>query len=444
MPVEAGQVVRKYYTYAGIYTLAASIIWGINTLFLLDAGLTISEVFIANAAFSVGTLLFEIPTGVVADTAGRRLSFLLSLGVLAVTTLAYVGLAQIGAGVVAFAAVSIVMGLGFTFYSGAMEAWLVDALRFNGYEGGLDRIFSRAQFISGGAMLIGTVGGGLLGQIDLSLPFLLRSGLLVLLFILAFSGMHDLGFAPRHVAWRDVPAEARKVAGAGVSFGWRHPSLRLLMLAGAVQSGFFIWAWYAWQPYFLILLERDAVWVAGVVAALLAISMMIGNALVDIVTRWCGRRTTLLLWTGAVFSIAMIGVGVSTEFVPALAFLFSAGIAMGVQMPVRQAFFHEVVPSEQRATVISFDSMVSGVGGVAGQVGLGELTERRGYSAGYIIGGALTLIAVPLTYLVRRHNDHEDFFEGTRAAAQGGCVPQGLPDIAHVEGQLPVEVGSSN
>ena len=52
MPAEAQSVVRRYYTYAGIYTLAASIIWGINTLFLLDAGLSISEVFIANAAFS--------------------------------------------------------------------------------------------------------------------------------------------------------------------------------------------------------------------------------------------------------------------------------------------------------------------------------------------------------------------------------------------------------
>ena len=440
MPVDARQVVRRYYTYAGIYTLAASIIWGINTLFLLDAGLSISEVFVANAAFSVGTLLFEIPTGVVADTAGRRLSFLLSLIVLAITTLLYVGLAQAEAGLVAFSLVSLLMGLGFTFYSGAMEAWLVDALRFNGYEGGLDTIFSRAQFISGAAMLVGTVGGGLLGQIDLSLPFVLRSLLLMVLFVLAYFGMHDVGFQPHRVTLREVPAEARQVAVAGVSFGWNHRSLRLLMIAGAVQSGFFFWAWYAWQPYFLELLGRDAVWVAGVVAALLAVSMMIGNAVVDIVTRWCGRRTTLLLWTGSVFSVAMIGVGSADTFVLAVALLFAAGIAMGVQMPVRQAFFHEVVPSEQRATVISFDSMVGGVGGVVGQVGLGELAERRSYSAGYILGGAITLVAIPLTWAVRRHNDHEDYFPGSRVAAQGGCVPQGLPELTGVDSLVPADV----
>jgi len=159
MPAPAARLVRRYYMYGGLYTLAASIIWGVNTLFLLDAGLSISEVFIANAAWAAGTMIFEIPTGVVADTVGRRISFLLSLVVLAITTLVYVGLAQVGGGLVAFAVVSVLIGLGFTFYSGAMEAWLVDGLRFHGYDGELDRVFSRGQMVSGAAMLVGTVSG---------------------------------------------------------------------------------------------------------------------------------------------------------------------------------------------------------------------------------------------------------------------------------------------
>ena len=129
------RILAGYFTLAGLYTLSAALIWGVNTLFLLGAGLSFFEVFIANAAFSAGMVVFEIPTGVVADTLGRRLSFLLSVTVLAVTTLMYVGLAEVGAGVVPFALVSVGMGLGFTFYSGAMEAWLVDALSATGYRG---------------------------------------------------------------------------------------------------------------------------------------------------------------------------------------------------------------------------------------------------------------------------------------------------------------------
>lgn len=433
----ASRLVRRYYAYAGVYTLAASIIWGVNTLFLLEAGLSVSEVFIANSAWSAGTVLFEIPTGVTADTIGRRASFLLSVAVLAVTTLLYVGLAAIEAGVLSFVVVSVLIGLGFTFYSGAMEAWLVDGLAALGYQGELDQIFSRAQIVSGVAMLLGTVGGGLLGQIDLAVPFLVRSGLLVVLLVMAFVGMHDLGFERRHVPLRRLPAEAAKIGRAGIAFGWGNPSLRLLMLATAAQMGVFAWAWYAWQPYFLELLGEDAVWVAGVVASLLAISMMIGNGIVEYVTRWCGRRTTLFLWAAAFFSVALVGVGAVTSFIPAVALLFMSGVAIGVQSPVRQAFVHRVVPSQQRATVVSFDSMISGGGSVVGQTGLGGLSERQGFSAGYIVGGLATLVALPLLALVRRRGDDADFFVGSRP--EYACATPGVPAISQVDGGVTLE-----
>ena len=431
------RLVRRYYVYAGMYTLASSVIWGVNTLFLLDAGLTVSEVFIANAAWSAGTTVFEIPTGVVADTIGRRASFLLSLAVLALSTLGYVALAQFGAGVFAFAAVSVLIGLGFTFYSGAMEAWVVDGVYSLGYQGDMDSIFSRGQVVSGGAMLIGTVGGGLLGQVDLSIPFLVRSALLVALFVLAFVGMQDLGFRPRRLPLRDLPAEAIAIGRAGVRFGWADRSLRPLMLGMAAQMGVFAWAWYAWQPYFLELLEQDAVWVAGVVAALLSISMMIGNGLVEVVTKWCGRRTTLFLWSASVFSLALVGVGLASSFVLALVFLCVAAAATGVQGPVRQAFIHRIVPTQQRATVVSLDSMITGGASVGGQAGLGYISERQGFSVGYVVCGAVTLAAIPFYALARKVGDDADYFEGRRP--DYACATPAIPAISQVAGGVTVE-----
>lgn len=431
------RLVRRYYVYSGVYTLASSVIWGVNTLFLLDAGLTVSEVFIANAAWSAGTTLFEIPTGVVADTIGRRASFLLSLAVLAFTTLAYVGLAQVGGAVLAFAAVSVLIGLGFTFYSGAMEAWLVDGIQSLGYHGDLDNVFSRGQVVSGAAMLTGTVGGGLLGQIDLAIPFLVRSALLVALFVLAFVGMHDIGFEPRRVSLRELPSEAAEIGRAGIRFGWSDRSLRPLMLGTATQMGVFAWAWYAWQPYFLELLERDVVWLAGVVAALLSISMMIGNGLVEVVTRWCGRRTTLFSWSASVFSLSLIGVGLASSFTLALILLCVASAARGVQSPVRQAFIHRVVPTQQRATVVSLDSMITGGASVVGQTGLGYVAEQDGFSAGYVVCGAVTLAALPFYALVRNVGDDADYFEGRRP--DYACATPGVPAISQVAGDVAVE-----
>ncbi len=434
----ARSVVRGYYLLAGLYTLAASIIWGVNTLFLLDAGLSVSEVFVANAAFSAGMVAFEIPTGVVADTLGRRASFLLSVAVLTVTTVGYLLLAQVGAGVVAFAAMSVVMGLGFTFYSGAVEAWLVDALRHVGFMGGLDDVFARGQIVTGGAMLIGTVGGGLVGQVDLAVPYVVRAILLALLFVAAFRRMTELGFVPRRLGRAEILPEMRAVAGAGMRFGWRHRSLRLLMFVAAVQAAFLSFGFYAWQPYFLELLGRDAVWMAGVVSALVALALMGGNAVVEYLSRFCGRRSTLMLWASAALVAGGVGVGLAGSFWPALGALLVAMTAMGVIGPVRQAYLHEVVPTEQRATVLSFDSLVSGVGSTGGQVGLGALAQARGFAPAYVVGGLITAAALPLVGLVRRRGGAADVIVGRRAGVEGSCAAQGLPSVATVE-PVPVE-----
>src|SRR5436189_1468642 len=167
-------------------TLAASLIWGINTIFLLDAGLSNLEAFAANAFFTAGMVIFEIPTGVVADTVGRKASYLLGTITLSVTTVLYWMLWLWHAPFVWWAIVSMLLGLGFTFFSGAVEAWLVDALHFAEYEGGLEAVLGRGQMISGVAMLGGSVLGGVVAQAtSLGVPFLMRVGVLLAMFVVA-------------------------------------------------------------------------------------------------------------------------------------------------------------------------------------------------------------------------------------------------------------------
>src|SRR5215208_3715465 len=91
------QVQRTYLLLTLLSTFASSFIWGINTLFLLDAGLSNTEAFAANAFFTLGEVLFEVPTGVVADTRGRRFSFLLGAATLLVATLLYLLMWQVRA-----------------------------------------------------------------------------------------------------------------------------------------------------------------------------------------------------------------------------------------------------------------------------------------------------------------------------------------------------------
>src|SRR5437773_1361117 len=83
-----------------------------------------------------------------------------------------VGITWRGWGFWAFMRVSVFLGLGYTFYTGAVDAWLVDALQATGYTEPLEPVFALGQMAFGVGMLLGTIGGGLLGQIHLYIPYL--------------------------------------------------------------------------------------------------------------------------------------------------------------------------------------------------------------------------------------------------------------------------------
>src|SRR5919204_643171 len=117
MKPEPRTVQRVYLVLMLFNTLAASFIWGINTLFLLDAGLSSTAAFTANALFTAGMVVFEVPTGVVADTWGRRASFLLGALTLVVTTALYWLAWRTQAPFWVWAVTSMLLGLGFTFFS---------------------------------------------------------------------------------------------------------------------------------------------------------------------------------------------------------------------------------------------------------------------------------------------------------------------------------------
>ena len=207
----SARIIRTYLLITGLFNLAMSLIWGIDTLFKLHAGLDIFQVMLTNAAFTLGNVLFEIPTGVVADTLGRRVSLLLCLVTLFATTLLYVAIAREGWGFWPFMWVSVFLGLGYTFYTGAVDAWLVDALKATGYTGPLEAVFARGQMVFGAAMLLGTLSGGALGQISLALPYLVRAAVVVPLFALVWFAMREVGYTPRALQLSRVPAEMRRV-----------------------------------------------------------------------------------------------------------------------------------------------------------------------------------------------------------------------------------------
>lgn len=392
-------------TYLGLTlltTLSASLIWGINTLFLLDAGLSNLEAFAANAFFTAGMMLFEIPTGVVADLRGRRLSFLLGALTLAATTALYVGLWWVQAPFWAWALASIGLGLGFTFFSGAVEAWLVDALTATGYAGELTTVFGRGQAVTGVAMLAGSVLGGVIAQAtNLGVPFLVRVGLLLVTVVVAAVLMHDLGFTPDRSV-RTLPA-MRGLLDASVEHGLRNRPVRWLMLTSPFVGGVGVYAFYALQPYLLELYgDPTAYGFAGVAAAVIAGAQILGGVLAPVVRRVVPRPTTVLLVGTGLSALALVVVGAVPQLAVVLVVLVLWALTDAAVRPVRQSYLNGLIPSKQRATVLSFDSLLSSSGGVVVQPVMGRVGDVSGYPLTFALSGAVQALALPFYWLARR------------------------------------------
>ena len=415
---DARKIQRVYLTLTLGNTVAASFIWGINTLFLLDAGLSNLEAFAANAFFTAGMVIFEIPTGVVADGWGRRTSFLLGTVTLAASTYLYYLLWQISGAFWMWAVVSVLLGLGFTFFSGAVEAWLVDALRFSGYEGGLESVLGRGQMVQGVAMLLGSVAGGVIAQAtNLGVPFLLRVAVLLAMFAVAFGLMHDVGFSPERSTH---PLRAtRAVLTASIENGLKNPPVRFVMLAAPFSAGVGIYVFYALQPYLLDLFgDPQAYSIAGLAAAIVAGSQILGGWLAPHARSLFHKRTSVLILGGTGGCVILLVLGITHSFWIALVLLALWGVVGSAVTPVRQAYVNDMIPSKQRATVLSFDSLMGSSGGVVIQPLLGRGADLYGYPTSLAMAGVIELLSVPFLLASRKQG----------AAADRSSTPDSNPN----------------
>jgi MFS family permease len=408
MASTAASVRRTYYVLTAGTTLAASLIWGINTIFLLDAGLSNFEAFAANAFFTVGMVVFEIPTGIVADSWGRRASFLCGTVALALSTGLYVLLWRLHAGFGWWALSSALLGLGFTFFSGATEAWLVDALTATKFTGELEGVFARAQVVTGVMMLTGSAAGGYLAQLtNLGAPYVARAAILVVVFVLALVLMRDLGFTPER-GGRPL-TRMRTLLVSSVNGGLKVPPIRALMISGMFSGGVGIYVFYALQPYLLQLWGNPKAYgVAGLVAAIVAGAQIAGGALTSRIRHLFRRRTSALLAAEAIGVAMLLLIGLVPSFAAVVAFIVIWALVAAASRPIRQAYLNAMIPSAQRATILSFDSLMTSAGGVVAQPALGRSADVWGYPVSYLFSAAGSALSLPFLLLARRLASHAD------------------------------------
>lgn len=405
--LDAATATRRFLVLRASRWFPTGLLVPVIVLLLLDRGLTLTQVGIAAAAQGVMVILLELPTGGFADTLGRRRALLLANGF----ELASLGLFVVGQSLWWFVAAWGLQGVYRALESGPLDAWFVDALHAAGEPGSVERWLGRGGAVLGVSIAAGAaISGGIVAvgaRIDavdpLVVPFVMAFGLRVVDTVLIGRLMTETrppGAATSIVdSARDVPvvvAEAVRLLGTSLA-------LRSLVLVEAAW-GFGMVTFEALFPARLadVVGTRDAAAVVmGPVTGAAWIAAAAGAASISWFTARLGRiqvAVALRVLHGA----TVAAMGLLAGPVGLVAAYLACFLVHGAANPVHQTLLHEQARSENRATILSLNSMTASAMGALGGIALGALADGAGLTTAFLVGAGALAAAAPLYVMVGR------------------------------------------
>jgi MFS family permease len=385
-----------------------ALIFTVNMVYQVTVvGLTPFQLVIVGTVLEATCFLFEIPTGVVADVISRRLSII-------------IGIVLIGCGftlegsIPQFWAVigsQVLWGIGYTFTSGATEAWITDEIG----EEAVGPVFLRATQVSLVGGLVGTLASVGLGIIDIRVPMVLAGLGFIALAATLFVVMPErhMQITPREE--RSTWAHLAGTTHAGFRLALTRPVVTSLILV-ALIVGLASEAFDRLNTASLI--DRftfptlfgytgPVVWfgISGIVATLLGLlaTQSLQRWQPDALAQGVPAR---LLAVGAALQVAAVIVfALAGNLWLAFGMLWLRTVVGTVMEPVQAAWLNRNLDSASRATVISMTGQANAIGQVAGGPALGWIGSSVSIRAALL---ASAFVLTPAVALYARLIDHRD------------------------------------
>ena len=370
---------------------------------ITEVGMSPLELVLVGTAMELAAFVFEIPTGVVADVYSRRLSILIG----SVT----IGLAFLLEGLVPlFGAVllsQVIWGLGYTFTSGASEAWISDEI---GEEAAAQAFVRGAQLGTVGGLL-GIVVGIALASVQLNLPIVLGGALMIALAALLALWMPERGFKPLQREERSSWSAMATTLRAGIALLRQRPVLRIVLLVELVSGLYSEGFDRLWQKHFLESFTLPTLRGIELQPVVWFGLLDLGGGLCAIgLTELLSRRVRLTRHSPAVRALLLLNAAIVAGMLvfslaggPGLAVLalWCVAAARAASAPVSSAWLNQSVAPEIRATMFSLNGQVNAVGQIAGGPPAGFIGQRS-LRAALLTSGLVQACSLPLLGLSLR------------------------------------------
>lgn len=390
--------VSVYLTLSGGMSLCFSTYAVMSMVYMVKTvGLNPLQLVLVGTVLELTAFLCEVPTGVVADVYSRRLSIIIG------TVMIGFGLAFTGFfalfGTILLA--QVIWGMGYTFTSGATQAWIVDEVG----EEHVGKVFMRASQISNISAFVGIILGTLMATISIVLPILVGGFAVMGIGVLLILVMPETNFHPTPRDERGSFGAMQKTFSDGLRLVRGSPLLIMLLLIelvnGAYSEGFDrLWTAHLIENFeFPRIGGLDSVVWFGIISA---VSMLLSVVMTEVMSR--RLKTTnqrmvsrvLGLQYGLVI-VGIIGFALTHSFWVALAAYWLAGIARTTAGPLFETWLNLNVESQVRATVISMSSQVNafaqfGCGPAVGWVGTRFSLRHALVLSGVILSPTLWLL----------------------------------------------------
>ncbi|HXR25938.1 MAG TPA: MFS transporter [Candidatus Binataceae bacterium] len=392
-----GHIMRRYYTVWSVYSLANGFLFGVYPLFLRARGLNQFEMNSVLATYFAVTFLTDVPTGAFADALGRRRSFVLGCLIRVTAFMIYF----FAHAYPVFLIAESIDGIGTTFCNGAIDAWGVDALDEAGFAGMKDRLFSRISQLMNVGFMISALIGTYVADVNIAWPWLMSAAGYGISAIVGASLMRERAGKRAHVEFAKIPAQVIERVVKGFRRGFRSRTILMLSLANGIFFAASAPYWLEWPQY-----VNDSyglgIWVVGWVYCLLTIGRLAGAEIVMRMRMDEAARSTRLIILIAAASLVFFAGGATARWPDVVvALFFLMNILIGAMMPMMQSWFNEQIASDDRATLLSFNSTFATMGAATGLLSVGAYADVAGIPATWKVCAVIFLAAMPCYWLIR-------------------------------------------
>ncbi|MEI6528961.1 MAG: MFS transporter [Candidatus Falkowbacteria bacterium] len=361
--------------------------------FLVARGMNLWQINVINCFFMATIILMEMPTGSFADKFGRHRSITLSCFISAAATLTYFCANSFWIFILA----EIIAGLGKTFSSGALEAWIVDSLKAEGLIHQKEKLFRQETYFCSAGVIIGSLTGSYIGNYNLAWPWL-ASALLSFLV-----GLYSLRLKE---SYHD-PALKRVKTGLikQIKIGWQHGfnSRKIIsfMILGAVLALSIQALNMQWTIVFQKSYHLETKYLGWIFIGI-ALSDAWGGNLSKYSRRFIKDESRSLAFTQVLTALVIIVLTQISGLAATLSFFFLHEMTRGAFKPLKQSYFNDQLLSETRATVLSLDSMINKIGSLFGLLISGYLANTFSIHLAWLASGIFLLTASLIFILPKR------------------------------------------